>query len=60
VKVIGRLQEDTNGVIVGSIVSKGSINVENVGDFIGVPTDRFCRDMGEKEKMPMGCLHDRG
>jgi len=51
VKVIGRLQGDTNGVIAGSIVSKVSINVENVGDFIGVPTDRFCRAMGEKEKM---------
>ena len=56
-KVIGRIQVDTNGVIVGSIVSKGSISVENVGDFIGVPTDRFCRDMGEKERMLMGRLH---
>jgi hypothetical protein len=60
VKVIGRLQGDTNGVIVGSIVSKGSINVENVGDSIGVPTDRFCSDTGEKERMLMGHLHCRG
>jgi len=42
------------------MVSKGSINVENVGDFTGVPTYRFCREMGEKERIPMGCLHDRG
>jgi len=60
VNVIGRLQADTNGVIVGIMVSKGSINVENVGDFTGVPTYRFCREMGEKERIPMGCLHDRG
>jgi hypothetical protein len=60
VKVIGRLQGDTNGVIVGSIVSKVSINVENVGDFIGVPTDRFCRAMGEKESMLMVRLHYKG
>jgi hypothetical protein len=60
VKVIGRLQGDTNGLIVGSIVSKGSINIENVGDFIGVPIDRFCRDIGEKERMLMGRLHYKG
>ncbi len=59
-KVIGRLQGDTNGVIVGSIVSKVSINVENVGDFIDVPTDRFCRAMGEKERMLMVRLHYNG
>jgi len=59
VKVIGRLQGDTNGVIVGSIVCKGSINVENVGDSIGVPTDRFCRAMGEKERMLMAHLRYR-
>jgi putative aminopeptidase FrvX len=60
VKVIGRLQIDTNGVIVGSIVSKGSIRVENVGDFMGVPTDRFCRAMGRKERVIMRHLHGKG
>ena len=55
-KVIGRLQGDTNGVIVGNIVSKVCINVENVGEFIGVPTERFCRAIGEKERMLMGHL----
>jgi len=60
VKVIGRLQGDTNGVTVGSIVSKVWINVENVGDVIGVPTDRFCRAIGEKERILMGCLHYNG
>jgi hypothetical protein len=60
VKVIGRLQGDANGVIVGRIVSKVSINVENVDDFIGIPTDRFCRAMGEKQRMFMGRLHYKG
>jgi hypothetical protein len=39
--------------MVGNIVTIGSINFENVGNFIGVPTERFCRAMGEKERMLM-------
>jgi hypothetical protein len=60
VKVIGRLQVDTKGVIVGNIVSKGLMSFENVGDFIGFPTDRFCRNIGEKEKILMELLHCMG
>jgi hypothetical protein len=39
--------------MVGIINTSSSINFENVGDFIGVPTDRFCIATGEEERILM-------
>jgi len=55
-KVIFRLHEDSTGVIVGRISSKGAINVEKVGDFMDSPTHRFGKDIGAAEERLMGYL----
>ena len=49
--LISRLDEDSNGVTVGSIVSNGATNAVKVGDSMGAPIVIFASDTGEKESI---------
>jgi hypothetical protein len=55
-KVMGRLLEDSSGVISVIIVSNGAVNIEKVGELMGAPTYRFDNDTGEKERILMEYL----
>ena len=48
---MGRLLEDSSGVILGRIASRGDISVEKLGDAIGAPKCIFGKDTGEVERI---------
>ena len=53
---MGRLLEDSSGVIVGRIPSKGATKVEKVGDWMDAPKHRFGKDTGATERILTGYL----
>jgi len=58
---MGRLLEDSNGVIWGRISSRGDINIEKLGELMGAPKHIFGKDTGQVERIwLMGYLLERG
>ena len=57
---MGRLEEDFNGVIVGSALCKGATNASKVGEWIDAPTNRFGMDSGEVETRLIKYLLGKG
>jgi hypothetical protein len=56
---MGRLLEDSSGVISGNISLRGDVNIKKVGEFMDAPAQRFGTDTGQVERILMGYLQRR-